>query len=57
MRGVKLAISLPNAATYSPAGFVNVDSQGLIREGKEGDFLVEILGELAKRAGFWLHAV
>lgn len=43
---------MPNPSTYSPAGFVNVDSEGSILEGKEGGFLVEVLDELAERAGF-----
>jgi hypothetical protein len=51
LRGKKLSISMPNPATYSPAGFVNVDAEGSILQGKEGGFIVEILDELARRAG------
>jgi hypothetical protein len=52
LRGKKLSISMPNPATYTPAGFVNADAEGSIPEGTEGGFVVEILDELARRAGF-----
>ena len=52
MRGVQLSVSLPNPATYSPAGFVNIDESGAIKTGQEAGFMVEILDEVAARAGF-----
>ena len=52
LRGMKLTVSMPNPLTYSPAGFVNVDSEGSILQGQEAGFVVEVLDELAKRAGF-----
>ena len=52
LRGAKLTVSMPNPLTYSPAGFVNVDSEGSIPQGQEAGFLAEILDELASRAGF-----
>ena len=52
LRGAKLTVSMPNPLTYSPAGFVNADSEGSILQGQEAGFVVEILDELAKRAGF-----
>lgn len=52
LRGAKLTVSMPNPFTYTPAGFVNADSEGSILQGQEAGFVVEVLDELAKRAGF-----
>ena len=46
MRGVNLSVSLPDARTYSPVGFVNIDENGAIKEGKAAGFMVEILDEV-----------
>ena len=52
MKGVQLTVSLPNPASYSPAGFVNVDESGAIKTEQEAGFMIEILDEVAARAGF-----
>jgi hypothetical protein len=52
LRGRKLSVSMPNPATYSPIGFINMDSQGGIPQGREAGFIPELLDELARRAGF-----
>jgi len=52
MRGIKLSISIPDPIGYTPVGFVNVDADGAIMIEKEGGFMIEVLDELARRAGF-----
>lgn len=49
MKGQKLSISMTRAST---PGFVNLDDQGGVKEGKEAGFMIEILDEVAMRAGF-----
>ena len=52
MEGVKLSVSLPNPASYSPPGFINVDENGAVKAGQDAGFMAEILDEVAARAGF-----
>ena len=57
MRGVNLSVSLPDAKTYSPAGFINVDENGAIKEGKAAGFMVEILDEVLLLMLFIFHSL
>lgn len=50
MRGVQLSVSFPGSP--SPPGFLNYDENGAIPEGKGAGFMIEILDEVASRAGF-----
>lgn len=52
LRGARLAISVPNPVGYAPTGFINYDQDGALLTGQDAGFLIEILDELAKRAGF-----
>ena len=52
MRGQRLSVSLTSPRSLSTKGFVNLDSKGGVKEGKEAGFMIEILDEVANRAGF-----
>jgi len=52
MRGRSVSVSLPNPVGYVPEGFINAHKNGSIMLAPDAGFLIEVLDEVASRAGF-----
>ena len=52
MRGRSVSVSLPNPVGYVPKGFINAHSNGSIMLASQAGFMIEVLDEVASRAGF-----
>ena len=53
MRGRQLSVSLTRPPHSAPLGFVNVDADtGAVPQGRNAGFMIEVLDEVAARAGF-----